>query len=132
MAMADLEEFLERNGWGEVKLKERKVLLLAYANDVILMAKDKEGMRGMIRRLKKYLKEKELELNVGKSKVMRFRKREWKEEKDRIVVEREENRRRQGVQVFGSNIRLLEEWEKRDARKRKDEKGGGGDESEMG
>jgi len=41
---------------------------------MVLMAEDEEGMRCMIERLEDYLERKKLEVNVRKTKVMRFRK----------------------------------------------------------
>ena len=65
-------------GWG--KVGGRKVYTLAYADDVAVMAEDEEGMKGMMARLERYMDEKGLQLNVGKSKIMRCRKEggRWK------------------------------------------------------
>lgn len=52
---------------------EGKVFTLAYADDIVLAEKEEE-MKCMIARLERYLEEKKLELNMGKTKVMRFRK----------------------------------------------------------
>jgi len=52
-----------------------------YADDVVLMAEDEEGMKKMIKGLKKYLKEKGLELNIETSKMMRFKKGGGREKK---------------------------------------------------
>lgn len=55
---------MRKGKWGEVKRMEERVYTLAYADDVVLLAKEEEGMRSMIKRLERYLKEKGLELNV--------------------------------------------------------------------
>jgi len=47
----------------------------------VLLAEEEEGMRGLIRGFEKYIKEKGLELNVEKSKVIRFRKRGGRDKK---------------------------------------------------
>lgn len=61
---------------GGVKLGwRRKVLCLAYADDVVLLADKEEEMKSMLDILEEYLGRKKLELNVEKTKVMRFRKR---------------------------------------------------------
>lgn len=49
--------------------------IVSYTEDVVLMAKKGEGLRLMIKELEGYLKEKGLEVNSKKSKVMRFGKR---------------------------------------------------------
>jgi len=58
---------------------------LAYADNVVLIAEREEEMGSMLERLEKYLDRKGLEVNTGKTKVMRFRKgggrwkkREWR------------------------------------------------------
>lgn len=61
--IADLEEELKRREQGEIKVKRKKIYTLAYA-DVVLLAKEEEGMRVMIYRLERYLREKGLELNL--------------------------------------------------------------------
>lgn len=48
---------------------------MAYADDVVLLAKEEEGMRLMIEEFRKIVKEKGLEMNTEKSKIMRFQKR---------------------------------------------------------
>lgn len=72
--LADLDEELEKGGWERVKLRWSKIFLLAYADDVALVAKDKEDMKEMIKELEKYVERKGLEVNVKKIKVMRCRR----------------------------------------------------------
>lgn len=60
---------------GRGKDKGRRVFSLAYTNDIILLAEEEGGMRNMIERLERYLERKGLELNVGKTRIVRFRKR---------------------------------------------------------
>ncbi|KMQ89458.1 rna-directed dna polymerase from mobile element jockey-like protein [Lasius niger] len=45
--IADLEEEMERGGWGGVRLGERKIYTLSYADDVVLMAEEEQDMRAM-------------------------------------------------------------------------------------
>lgn len=73
---ADLEEGMKKGGWGGVRLKGEKVYTLAYADDVVLLAEEEDDMRAMMVRLEGYVREKGLEVNVGKSKVMRFKRGE--------------------------------------------------------
>lgn len=73
LLVADLDEELERGRWGGVELGGKKVYLLAYADDVVLMAKDGEGMKGMMGKLEGYV-EKKLEVNTEKTKVMRCKR----------------------------------------------------------
>ena len=52
----------------------KKIFTLAYADDVILLANNEAGMKEMVRRFRRYMERKGLELNVRKSKMMKFRK----------------------------------------------------------
>lgn len=53
---------------------------MAYADDVVLLAEGEEEMR-IMGRLEGYLEGKKLELNVGKTKVVRFKRGEGKKDK---------------------------------------------------
>lgn len=82
---ADLEEEMGKVKWGGIRILDKRVYTLAYPDDIMLLSKDEEGMKSMIGRLEEYLKKKKLELNVEKTKIMRFRKgggrlskREWR------------------------------------------------------
>lgn len=78
LLLADLDEKLEIGGKGG---RKKRLFVLAYADDVVLLAKKKGIMRLMMGELKEYLKEKELEVNSRKSKMMRFGKRVGKGKK---------------------------------------------------
>lgn len=58
--LADLEEEMRKEEEGGVKLKGRKVFSLAYADDVVLMAEEKEGMKAIMFELERYLERKGL------------------------------------------------------------------------
>ncbi|XP_024875959.1 trichohyalin-like, partial [Temnothorax curvispinosus] len=72
--LADLEEEMGRVKWGGIMLGGKRVYTLAYADDIVLIAEDEDQMKSLIERLEGYLGRKRLELNVGKTKIMRFRK----------------------------------------------------------
>lgn len=69
-----MEDYMKKGRWGRVRLGEERVYSLAYADDVVLLAEEEEGIKCLISRLEKYLDEKGLELNREKTKVVRFRK----------------------------------------------------------
>lgn len=80
--LADLEKEMGKVKWRGVKLWEGRVYTLAYTDDIILLAKEEDEIKSMIGRLEGYLDKKGLELNTGKTKIMRFRKgagRKWEE-----------------------------------------------------
>jgi len=72
--IADLEEYMRKGCWGGVRLLEGKVYTLAYADDLVLLAEEEEGMRSMLARLERYIKGKRLEVNREKTKILRFRR----------------------------------------------------------
>jgi len=74
LLIADMEEYMAKGRWGGVRILGERNYTLMYADDVALMAEEEQGMKAMIRRLERYLEEKRLELNVEKTKIMRFRK----------------------------------------------------------
>lgn len=51
-----------------------KIYTLAYADDMMLMAKEKKEMWSMIERFEANLQEKQLELNKEKTKIIRCQK----------------------------------------------------------
>lgn len=70
--LADLEEVLRRRGKGGVELGGTRLYSLQYADDIVLLAREESGMRLMIGEVNRYLEEKDLEVSVGKTKIMRF------------------------------------------------------------
>lgn len=68
----------EKRRIGRVRLGSERIYILVYADDMVLIADEKEGMRCMIERLGWYLERKGLELNAKKLK-MGFRKRDDRE-----------------------------------------------------
>ncbi|XP_071572942.1 uncharacterized protein [Temnothorax nylanderi] len=72
--LADMEEEMGRVKGGGIRLGGKRIYTLAYADDVVLIAEDEDQMRSMLERLEGYLGRKRLELNVEKTKIMRFKK----------------------------------------------------------
>ena len=81
--IADLEEELMKCRWGGVRVGGDRVRSLEYADDIVVVAEEEEGLREMMRVLMGYLEGKKLELSANKSKVMVFKKGGGKE-KERI------------------------------------------------
>ncbi|KMQ82304.1 hypothetical protein RF55_23446 [Lasius niger] len=82
---------------------------------MVLLAEDEEGMAHMMGKLEGYLEEKRLEVNVEKTKVMRFR-RGGKVEKNGLVVKREKGGGGEGFHV--SRIQVATEWRAGGTRRR--------------
>jgi hypothetical protein len=76
---------------GGVVVGKEKVWSLAYADDLVVLAREEKGMKEMLGNMEKYMRRKKLTVNVEKSKMMVFRKgggrrkiNEWRWEKDKI------------------------------------------------
>lgn len=74
MYIADLNKLFIKRGIGGMKLGKERIWSLAYADDIVLMAKSRvlEDRTGMLRR---FLKDRKIELNIEKTKVMIFNKK---------------------------------------------------------
>lgn len=81
MYIADLDRLLKERGIGGVRLVDDRIWTLAYADDMVLLAKNREALMDMMNTLKRFLKERELILSVEKTKVIVFNgKRKGKKE----------------------------------------------------
>jgi len=80
--MAELEERLERRGIGGVDIGSRRIWNLAYADDVVLIAKNREAMLDMMSTMKRFLKDRGMVLNADKSKMLVFN-RKGREKKEK-------------------------------------------------
>jgi len=74
LAFADLESTMKSVQLGGIVIGKKKVWTVSYADDVVLLANNEEGIKEMIRKFKKYIQDRGLELNIDKSKIMRGRK----------------------------------------------------------
>jgi len=92
---------------GGMKLGEGELYSLLYADDTMLVAEEKRELKSMTERLESYLERKRLEINVAKTKIMRFRRREGDWQK-KMEVERRKDRRSE--RVYLSGIYSAKEW----------------------
>lgn len=77
----DIEKALGRDKVEGVKIGGEKLKVLAYANDLVLLAEEEKKIRWLLKRLEKYCDGKELEVNTRKTKIIRFRKEGGKKAK---------------------------------------------------
>jgi len=88
LVIANVEEEIKKEQVGGVWLGKNRIWTLAYADDLVLLAKNEESMKETMKRLERYPRNKNLQLNAEKSKMLCFRrekkknKMEMKEEKD--------------------------------------------------
>lgn len=69
---ADMETFLRRAQAGGVTIGRQRIHMLAYADDVLILAEDADQMKEVIRILKKYFELNAMTANIGKTKIMTF------------------------------------------------------------
>ena len=77
-------------------MENGRIYLLAYANDVVLVAEEERGMKQMMRTFEEYVREKDLTVNMNKTKMMCFRKRKQKVE--------------YAWRIAGEEVELMEEF----------------------
>ena len=94
--LADLEEWMGRRGKGRKDFEYGRIYSLAYADYVVLVAEEERGMKLMMRTFEEYVREKDLTVNVSKTKMMCFRKRKQKVEYE--------------WRIAGEEVQLVEEF----------------------
>lgn len=72
--IADIERELGRDGIGGITVGGKKLRVLGYADDLVILAKGEEEMRWILKRLEGDLERKELVLYTEETKIIRFRK----------------------------------------------------------
>jgi len=75
LVIVDVEEEMKKGQVGGVLIGKNRIWTLTNADDLVLLAKNKESMKKIMRRLERYLRDKNLQLNAEKSKMLCFRKR---------------------------------------------------------
>ena len=68
ISLSDMEMEIGKEQEGGAVLGKKKMIFIAYADDVAIMSMTPEGFKEMIKRLGKYLEKKGLELNTEKPK----------------------------------------------------------------
>jgi len=74
--MVEIDEALENRKIDEIEVSRDRIWNLAYADDIVLLAKNKETLENMMCTLGKFLKNRRLEVNAEKSKILVFNRRE--------------------------------------------------------
>lgn len=69
---SDMESVLRKWQSGGVVVKRKKIFMLAYADDVAIVAHSPEELKDMLKCLLRYSSARDLVISTGKSKVMRF------------------------------------------------------------
>lgn len=73
--LADLEEFLKSEGIRGVSIGHRnEIIILAYADDIVLLADSPAGLIKILKALRKYCTNNHLEVNEKKTKIIIYKK----------------------------------------------------------
>jgi len=75
MYMAELEKRLEKRGIRGVGIGGKRIWNLAYADDIVLVAKNRDAIMDMMWTLKIFLKDRRMELNTEKSKILVYNRK---------------------------------------------------------
>jgi len=76
LVIADVKEEMKKGQIGGLLIGKNRIWTLVYADDLVLLIKNEESMKETIKRLERYLRNKNLQLNAEKSKMLCFRKGE--------------------------------------------------------
>lgn len=77
--IANIDRLFKERNIGGIEIGKSKIWMLAYANDMVLLAKNRVAIQDMMDTFKKFTKSKKLELNTEKTKTLIFnRKKEGK------------------------------------------------------
>ena len=87
--IAGLEEDCKKRNVGGVKIGEKRLWSLAYADDLVLLAENREALVDMLDTLKKFLKSRKMILSEEKTKVLVFN-RGRRSKKERWIWEGKE------------------------------------------
>lgn len=103
--IADMDKYMKRRGIGGIIIDNERLWSLAYADDMVLIAKNREALLDMMSVLKRFLRDRGLILNVEKTKVLVFN-RKRKEKKEKWKLEKEKKKREE-------RYRARKKWRKR-------------------
>lgn len=67
--MAEIDERLRNRRTGEVRIGQTRLWNLAYVDDIVLLAKNREALIDITDTFRRFLKEKKLILYVDKTKI---------------------------------------------------------------
>jgi len=94
--LADIDERLKERGIGGVGIGRARIWSLAYADDIVLVANNREAMQDMTSTFKRFLMERKLELCADKTKMLVFNRKR----KERKEIWKWGDKRIEEVQTF--------------------------------
>ena len=88
--IAELEDVFRERNIGGIRLGNERIWSLAYADDIVILAENREALLDMCGTMKKFIKKRRLILSTEKTKILVFnkgkngKKEKWKWDKDVI------------------------------------------------
>jgi len=89
LVITDVAEKMKKGQVDGVLIRKNRICTLIYADDLVLLAKNEESMKERMKRLERYLRNKKLQLNAEKSKMLCLRRREKKRSKMDVEGEKD-------------------------------------------
>ena len=75
MYINDIEDYFNKIDYAGITIEGRKICVLKYADDLILIAKSEDGLQKSLNSLYSYCAQNKLTVNTSKSKIMHFTKK---------------------------------------------------------
>lgn len=79
----DIKEILRKGQVGGIVIGRKKLWTLSYTDDMVLLTRNTNKMKKMLKTFARFLKKRELNLNTEKSKIMTFRRGKERKKKER-------------------------------------------------
>lgn len=74
MFIEDMDEVWERKNEGGTVIGGEKIFAMKFADDIVLVANEEDGLRSMLGSLEKYVERNKLTVNIDKTKILIFKK----------------------------------------------------------
>lgn len=76
--ITDIDKEMNKRGTGSLAVDGNRIWTIAYADDIVILAKNRVALLDMMDTLGRFLKDRELTLSAEKSKVLLFNKKSRK------------------------------------------------------
>lgn len=73
--IADIDREMSKRGIGGIGVGKERIWTLSYADDIVVLAKNREALLDMMDTLGRFFKERKLDLSAEKSKIIVFNRK---------------------------------------------------------
>lgn len=70
----DMDNIWERKNEGRTVMRGEKIFALKFADDIVLVADEEDGLRSMLASLERYVRDNKLTVNITKTEVLIFKR----------------------------------------------------------